>query len=236
MRPADHNRDAELRELFDGTVRILFKPNPYKTVKTYVLKYRSETIQAMDLFHTTFPHSKNLYLYREAEGFVRSFYRVFRGNEASSERQPVSELLAGFEILFNCDLTAKRAYLDADNDQVSMVEWLTLWWMIAMDWYLEQATHGIPVMAIRYADLNASREQVLKAIFDYCDLPTDQVSKALGVFDRDSQAGTFLARENPTQGNKLQFTPAQIDEMNRILARHPIIQQSDFIAPNTLRI
>jgi hypothetical protein len=235
MRDADHSRDAELRELFDCTVRILFKPNPYKTPKTYVLKYRSETLLAMDLFHATFPHTKNLYLYREAEGFVRSFYRVFKSDEFS-DTQPVDEFLEGFNQLFNYNVTPKRVYLDPDSDQISMVQWLTFWWMVAVEWYLEQAARGIPILAVRYADLNAHREQVLKAIFDYCGLPVEQVSKALVAFERDSQEGTFLARENSKEGNKLQLTEAEIAEMTRILARHPVIKVSDFIAPNTLRI
>jgi hypothetical protein len=235
LRAHDHSRDAELRELFDCTVRMLFKPNPFKQPKTYVLKYRSETLLAMDLFHAAIPHTKNLYLYREAEGFVRSFYRVFNNFETPLY-QTVSDVLQGFTALFNYDITAQAAYLDADSDQVSMVQWLTLWWTVAMDWYLEQAARDIPILAVRYADLNAQREQVVKAIFDYCGLPVEQVSKALVAFDRDSQEGTFLARENPREGNKLQLTEDEQQQMNRILARHPAIKVSDFIAPNTLKI
>jgi hypothetical protein len=43
-------------------------------------------------------------------------------------------------------------------------------------------------------------------------------------------------REKPPTRVRLQLTDEQKQEMNRILARHPVIQQSDFIAPNTLRV
>jgi hypothetical protein len=235
LRGDDHSRDAELRELFDDTVRMLFKPTPYKTPKTYILKYRIETIRAMDLFYAAIPHTKNLYLYREAEGFVRSFYRLFSGFDFPAYR-PVAETIEHFKLLFNYNIVPQCAYLDPNSDPISTVQWLTLWWIVAMDWYVEHAAKNIPILAVRYADLNAHREQVLKAIFDYCALPVEQVSKALVAFDRDSQEGTFLARENPKEGNKLLLTDEEKQQMNYILARHPIIKVSDFIAPNTLKI
>jgi hypothetical protein len=235
MRGDDHSRDAELRELFDDTVRMLFKPTPYKTPKTYVLKYRIETIYAMDLFYAALPHTKNLYLYREAEGFVRSFYRVFK-DIPEMERTAITDYVELFKVMYGYDITAQTIYLDPDSTHLSTVQMLTLWWLVGMDWYLEQSARGIPLLAVRYADLNAQRERVVKAIFDYCGLPVEQVSKALVAFDRDSQEGTFLARENPKEGNKLQLSAEEVAEMNRILARHPVIKVSDFIAPNTLNI
>src|SRR5690606_31157399 len=93
LREADHSRDAELRELADCTVRMLFKPNAFKTPTTYALKFRSEPLRVMDLFQGAFPHAKNLYLYRDAEGFVRSFYRLFRRDDESDEYTPVDEFI-----------------------------------------------------------------------------------------------------------------------------------------------
>jgi hypothetical protein len=235
LRGDDYSRDAELRELFDYTVRILFKPNPYKTPKTYILKYRIEAICAMDLFYAALPHTKNLYLYREAEGFVRSFYRVFK-DIPEMERTAIADYVELFKVMYGYDITAQTVYLDPDSTHLSTVQMLTLWWLVGMDWYLQQVARDIPLLAVRYADLNAHREQVLQAIFDYCGLPVEQVSKALVAFNRDSQEGSFLARENPKEGNKLQLTEDEQHQMNRILARHPVIKVSDFIAQNTLKI
>jgi hypothetical protein len=235
LRGDDHSRDAELRKLFDYTVRILFKPNPYKTPKTYVLKYRMETIRAMDLFYAALPHTKNLYLYREAEGFVRSFYRWFK-DVPEMQQTAIADYVGLFKAMFGYDITAQTVYLEPDSTHLSTVQTMTLWWLVGMEWYLEQAARGIPLLAIRYADLNAQREKVLTAIFDYCGLPVEQVAKTLVAFERDSQAGSGLARENPKEGNKLQLTEDEQHQMNRILARHPVIKVSDFIAPNTLKI
>lgn len=235
MRDDNHQRDAELRELFDCTVRILFKPNPYKKPATYALKYRMETLRAMDLFHETFPHAKNLYSYRDAAGFVASFYRIFKTHDAP-ETMPLSDFIASFNSMFRYDLTPKTIYLDPNAEQISIIQQMTLWWMVGIEWYLEQTASGIPILPVRYADLNQHREKVVTEIFKYCNLPVDKVSQSLSPFERDSQSGSPIARENPKEGNKYELTDEQQQEMTRILARHPVIKQSDFIVPDTLRV
>jgi hypothetical protein len=235
LRAADGSRDAELRVLLDCAVRILFKPTPFKQADTFALKFRSETLQVMDLYHATFPQARNLFLYRDALGFAASFYRIFkRANFPDS--QTLSDFVAGFSEQFNQDLSGADRYLDADTEQISTAQMLGLWWLIIMEAYLRQAARGIPILPVRYADLNAHREQVLAAIFTYCGLPTEQVAQTLSVFEHDSQAGSFLARENPSEGNALRLTDEQIAEITTILARHPVINVPDFIVPATLTL
>jgi hypothetical protein len=228
-------RDAELRALLDCTVRVLFKPTASKTPFTYALKLRSEGTQVMDLFQATFPQAKNLFLYRDAIGWVTSFYRIFsRGG--SSEPMPLDEFRTLFGLLFNYDFTQLTSYLDEGTTELSTVHVLTLWWLATMEWYLAKHALGIPILAARYADLNAYREEVLSALFTYCGLPPSKVRETLGVFARDSQAGTFLARDKPEEGNILRLSDAQQDEITRILSRHPTIDTSELIVPGTLHI
>jgi hypothetical protein len=67
-------------------------------------------------------------------------------------------------------------------------------------------------------------------------LPTAAVAATLEVFARDAQAGTLLARVNPTEGNQLRLSDAQLCDITTILQQHPVVQESDFIAPGTLRL
>jgi hypothetical protein len=138
--------------------------------------------------------------------------------------------------MMNYDFAPAADNLAPGVESLSMAQNLALWWSVIMDWYLAQHARGIPVLAVRYADLNAHREQVVKAIFEYCGLPTDQLAKSLSAFERDSQAGTFLARDKPNEGNTFKFNEEQLAEIAEILARHPVIQESDFVAPGTLRL
>jgi hypothetical protein len=228
-------QDAELRELLDCTVRVLFKPTALKTPSTFALKLRSEGTQVMDLFQATFPQAKNLFLYRDSIGWVTSFYRIFsRGG--SSEPTPLDEVCRLFDLLYKYDATRLVDYLEEGATEVSLIQFLTLWWLATIEWYLAQHAQGIPILAARYADLNTHREELLTALFTYCGLPTSKVKETFGVFARDSQAGTFLAREKPDEGNTQWLSEAQRNEITSILKHHPIITESDFIVPGTLRI
>jgi len=135
LRSADGQRDAELRDLLDCTVRFLCKPTPFKTPSTHALKLRNEGLRVMDLFQATFPQAKNLFLYRDAVGFVASFYRIFKLVHMP-ERMPLGEWRALFGELINEDFTHMSAYLDAGTAEVSLVQHLTLWWLAIIEWYL----------------------------------------------------------------------------------------------------
>lgn len=233
LRPADGSRDAELQDLFDCTIRVLFKPTPFKTADTFALKFRSEGLRIMDLCHAALPQAKNLFLYRDAVGFAASFYRIFKSVEFD-EYMTRTDWITVYTRSMNYDFAPAADNLAPGLERFSMPQQLALWWSVIIDWYLAQHAHGIPVLAVNYADLNAHREQVVRAIFEYCGLPTDQLAQSLRAFDRDSQAGTVLARANPNEGNKFKFNEAQLAEIAEILARHPIIKISDFVVPGTL--
>ena len=230
-----HNKtlpDPELSDLLDCTVRVLFRPTPFKTPSIYALKLRSEATQLIDLYQATFPTVRNLYLYRDAVGFVASFYRVFK-EEGDADIITFDEIARGLSYITTQDFSSMRSYLEPGTEQVSLSQWLTLWWIKITEWYLDAYARKFPVLAINYADFNRKREATLKAIFDYCGLPSGQVAETLHVFERDSQAGTILARENPTEGNKLKLSDAQIVEIRRMLAQHLVIQTLDYIVPGT---
>jgi hypothetical protein len=189
----------------------------------------------MDLFQSTFPQAKNLFLYRDAVGFVASFYRLFK-LVGVPEHMPIDQWRTLFGELVNEDFTHMSIYLKEGTAEISLVQHLALWWVAILEWYLAQHDRGIPVLAVRYADLNTAREQVLSAVFTHCGLPTAAVKGTLDVFARDAQAGTLLARVNPAEGNQLRLSEAQRREITTILQRHPVVKDSDFIVPGTFRV
>jgi hypothetical protein len=235
LRRAEGLPETELHELLDSTVRFLLKPTPFKAPSVLVLKLRSEGTQLMELFQASFPQARNLFSYRDAFGFVRSFYRILTRDRAPAPA-PVDRFVARFRQFTTYDATSLLACLDPGTTALSTLQFLTVWWMAAMEWYLAQQAGGIPALAIRYDDLNSRREQVVSAVFQYCGLPTAAVPQALGVFAQDAHAGTPLARDVPDQGNQLQLSEEQRQEILRILERHPRIQAPDFVVPGTLHV
>jgi len=190
----------------------------------------------MDLFQGAFPHAKSLFLYRDAIGLATSFSRLFRDSFGEPEYSPVGEWQNMMESYFHTDLSHFMTYLDDGREKISLPEQVALVWIITMEWYLAQVDGGCPVLAIRYDDLNQFREQTLRSIFAYCELPMSSVQQGLRAFDRDAQAGTPFARENPKESNKRMLNEEQIRSVKAILQRHPVLNTSDFNVPGTLQI
>ena len=235
LRRAHGAGEAALRDLLDCTVRFLFKPGAWSSPATCALKLRGEGLQVMDLFQATFPQATNLYLYRDALGFVASFYRIFK-QANMPDRIPLAAYLDQFGRMFQQDVTHQVAYLDAGTTALSLPQLLTLWWLLLTERYLAQQARGLPALAVRYADLTTQPERVVSALLEYCGLPTTQMPGLLRVFTRDAQAGTALARENPEEGNRLRLSEEEREAMARILRRHPMVTTPDFVAPGTLRV
>jgi hypothetical protein len=118
-------------------------------------------------------------------------------------------------------------------DALSWVECFALNWLIIMDRALGYCEQNIPILPLRYEDLNSNRLATVSRLFEYCDVPTSSVMQALKAFERDSQEGTVLARDH---GNITTFNDAQKAEIAAIIARHPVIQSPNFIMPGTLML
>ncbi len=237
LRGKDRSRDVELAKLLDSTLRFLFKPNGYKnrSATTYALKFRSEGVQVMDLYASTFPKAKGLFSYRDAVGCVASFYRLFI-KYGVPEREPLSEWTGFFLQQCAKDAADLRFYLGEGNEDIPLAKALALWWLFSMEAYLTQYERGVRALIVRYDDLNTHREETLRAVFTYCGLPASGVEKALRAFERDAQAGTGLARAYPKQGNALRLSDQQVADVYEVLERHPVINTPDFVLPGTLSV
>ena len=202
LRRADGSRDAELRDLLDCTVRVLFKPGAVKPPSTYALKLRGEGTMVMDLYDATFPEAKNLYPVPRRGRLGRNRFTAF-SNVAAPGTVPL-DAIAGLSEMLAFDVGHLASYLDAGSTEVSISQYLTLWWLAVMEAYLAQHKRGIPVLAVRYADLNLHRARVVAEVFRYCGLPDAGVEQALGVFARDAQAGTWLSAGELGAGKRAQ--------------------------------
>jgi hypothetical protein len=228
--------DAELGLLADSALRFLFRPGHlprHNTEMTPAVKLRSEGVRLMALLQQAFPQATPLFLYRDTLGWVNSFHRIFHKLQML-ESVTVDAWQHQYEGFLHTDLSHLRSFLAPQQQQLTLVEQLTLWWIAIMEWYLIQWQAGVPVLAVRYTDLNGARELTLNAIFAHCGLPAAAVQPALSAFAADSQAGTLLAREHPDQGSPLALTAQEVKQMVTILQRHPQLRHPNFWAPGTL--
>jgi hypothetical protein len=105
-------------------------------------------------------------------------------------------------------------------------------WVSAMDRYLDLHAQGVPMLAVQYEALTAFPAPTLRTIFEYCDLPIEEVNATGRIFDEDSQEGTSLAR-NRLQTRSFVMTSDHRSQIGQLLRQHPRIQTPGFIVPNT---
>ena len=106
-------------------------------------------------------------------------------------------------------------------------------WLSLMQRYLELRERGVPLCALRYEDLKAAPEEMVAAVFAYCDLPAVNLRQVISVFDEDSQRGTRLSQAQSSQ-NPYVLTDQQLAEIRAMLQLHPVLNTPDIILPNTL--
>lgn len=224
---SDSVQEGELVELADSTLRFLFKDHHSAGIQAHAVKFRNQGTLVMDVFQAAFPEGKNIFLYRNIEGFVSSFQRILR-SVGLPESKPFIDWRAEFQAYLAGDLNHMSQYLEEGQTELTIAEQLTLWWLAVIEWYLAQADCGIPAKSVSYSELVATPKETLSAIFEYCSLPTHKVAQGLKAYERDSQAGTRMARENPDEVNSQQLTSDELLAVHKILSRHPVIRRDDF--------
>jgi hypothetical protein len=236
-RPEPAHQEPALQALADGAMRFLFRPQSSQIGgvprATQAVKLRSEGVRVMDLLQNTFPQAKNVFLYRDALGWVNSFHRIFTKLDLAAPLT-VDAWQTMYEGFLQADLAHLRGYLPPGCTHLSLAQQLLLWWITTMEWYQAQWQRGTPVLAVRYADLNQERALTLDAIFAHCGLPADAVEPALAAFANDSQAGTAVARTVANKGSDLTLDDRAIAEIITILQRHPFLRHPNVWLPGTL--
>ena len=225
-------QEAELQELAESTVRFLFKDHHESGLQAHAVKFRNQGTLVMDIFQAAFPQGKNLFLYRDVVGFVASFQRILR-QVGLPESKPFLAWRAEFQSYLAGELSHFSRYVGGEQVALTIAQQMTLWWLAVIEWYMVQHNQGVPAMAVSYADLVATQEETLTAIFHYCGLPTNRVVQGLQAYAKDSQAGTRMARENPLEVNSQRLTPNELTAVQNILAQHPSIGRSDFTLPSS---
>jgi hypothetical protein len=132
------------------------------------------------------------------------------------------------------DFASFAPLFDPNATALSAVELLTLWWVSIMDTYRTNAKALTEILPLRYQDLNDYPQQIMTNLFDYCGIPRSEVAHALRAFDKDSQAGTSMARDTANRGNQQALTDQQIAEITAMVRRHPILKDPNIILPGSL--
>jgi hypothetical protein len=223
-------KEMELKALLDASIRLLCK-TPAQTA--WVIKGRSWVVELGDWLHELYPNTKNIFLYREVESWIKSNLGAFISEaeqpETAEQRFQLENEARGWMQLF----VPSIARYDF-NEHLSLTGLSTLMWLSLMERYVELDRVGVKMLAIQYPSWHLDPQRTALSMLDYCGIRPADLTAIEEILKKDSQAGTSIAQE-AIKKKGLVSDLVNVDEMNRFLQRHAYIRSPDFEVPNTLR-
>lgn len=227
MKNSHPTQKDELMALLKATVLLLCKTN---AEAAWVIKEHSYALELTGWLGEIFPQAKHLFLYRNAETWMRSCLSAyFGGGEMTLEE------LRGHETDYRgykAPLIPVIGQLEAEPHR-SFAELMSLEWLNYLERYTQFCEQGMEMLAIRYQDWKREPRKTAEAMLDYCDCRPGDLSAVYAALEQDSQAGTILAQDTFKQ--KWILTKSDWATMGQILQSHAFINSADYEAINTMR-
>jgi hypothetical protein len=163
---------------------------------------------------------KHFFMYRDTWATVKSFYKLF-GTEL---QRKLFTILMKYSAHTWIQLTKQRVDMVNNILKKKKIEFTTsveasvaasigiVCYAVAK--YIQLQEQGLPICAFRYEDLLNDAKYSIEALFEYCHLPLDLVSKGLRAMAKDSQRNTLVSRTIPRYSTKGQMHE---DQMKQIL-------------------
>ena len=192
---------------------------------------QSFVIELGDWLHNLYPQSKNIFLYRHAETWLRSGLRAYGQGRATTEEESQLQEEQRREILG--PLVPSIAQYDP-NQPLPHAGTLSLMWLRAMELYVQYCNMGHQMLAIRYESWRKAPRQTASTMLDYCQCRPTDMTAIYETLNRDSQAGTHLSR-NILGQHKRVLADHELAELNKHLQNHAFIHEADFEVPYTMK-
>jgi hypothetical protein len=232
IRPENGRRDDELAQLLWSCIRLLCKPIPDSKITHWVLKIRPIGFGVSHLMKQAFSTAKTIFLYRNSNQVVTSFIRAFGIPNLETWKNYLNQ--KEFHIRL---LPLLENYFKQEYNQATAINFYTVRWLYFLRRYLSIYQPAQAICALRYEELVKHPQEIVRSLFELCDLPTSEVPVACQAFEKDSQAGSYLSRDN---ARKYDLSDADIQTIQtailQFLQQQPDIQSPDFIVPATLGI
>ena len=221
-----HERDS--LDLLRAAGRFHFVAGARRGDHTMVVKHHSQSLFMAERLRVANPDAKFIFMYREGESWANSVCQM-----AQSYGFAVLQDRVAGETLWHIMSGAQavgtmRDFIDAENEDPQGDRWIAALWGIYLIEYLRLWDKEFKFLAIDYHKLNSERLVTVQRIFRHCGLSTDHLEQVLTAFDKDSQAGTSLAKDRKLAG----FSETNYENFRETLARFKSIKSPRMILPS----
>lgn len=227
LRDFNGSNDEEIGRLVRSCLRLLCKATAQVSQPAgWVVKLRSFGIELGDLFHVQCPGTRNVFLYRDLPSWMQSAGRAFATSEDDlALRQSVQATLSAM-------VPFVARHVEGQGALLSLSALGAHAWIATMERYLDLHAQGVPMLALRYADIVTAPRAVLQQLIDYCGFAHLDTGPVFAVLERDSQAGSTLSRE-ALAGREFTLSAEGQAEVAQLLAARPALHSGQCLLPST---
>lgn len=183
--------------LIRAATRLLYRPPEGRRISTFVIKPRAESVVQAPEFALALPQSRNVFMYRDAEGFVDSLYKFAQKLTGEAFNKPEFHELAWRLSSVNAPSALWHDYFPGRDDRLDHAPRMTLGWVLRIDAYLAALDKGIRMHPIHYHDLNTNRRAETVRLMAAFGIALDHLDLAMRAFEKDSQEGSGGERDKP---------------------------------------
>jgi Sulfotransferase domain len=228
----DNIDDQTMRRLMRAGMRFLTIFAGAAEAHTIVVKQYSQLTTLLQTMHKAVPKTKSLFLYRDGKSWPNSHYHFIQKIGLSMIIPPEKRDFQWWILSGNVSRSEIEGIVDLHADVVTFDSVVAVCWALHMKMYLQAIKDGVPMLAVRYNELNVDRVKTIARIFDYLGISAELALTTLDAFDEDSHQGTRTARDK----NELNFTDENYARVADVYARPRIAIDPNLILPDGVAV
>ncbi|XP_066926544.1 uncharacterized protein [Clytia hemisphaerica] len=200
------NRET-LKKLCLSVILMTIKHGNTRNSTCIFIKLKNYALFLVDIMVEVLPSMKQVYMYRQGIGFVRSWEKLFIANDWKPLPTHIHKLICGIGKHRLMKDSLQR--IESVNlEDLSHFAKIALIWIFSAVAYERLLQSDLKMKSLKYEHLVANPKKVLTNFFEFVELPLDQLPDIEDAFSNDSQQDTpFSSRHVDKEKLKLGLAP-----------------------------
>jgi hypothetical protein len=220
--------EQTMRPLMRAGMRFLTQFAGAAEAEVIIIKQYSQLIPLLRQMHEAAPNTKSLFLYRDGKSWPNSCYHFIQKLGLSMIIPPEERDFQWWITSGDAPQAEIEGIVDLRADVVPFDGLAAICWALHMKMYSQAIHDGMPIMAVRYNEMNLDRVKTIGRIFGYVGIPTELASATLDAFDADSHQGTRTASDK----RELNFDEENYQRLAEVYAHPRMAIDPDLILPD----
>jgi len=205
-------------------IRVMCKPvkSPGK-VDAYVFKQRSPQTTCATLYGRLFPNAKQIFMWRDRKKTAESSERLLNQMPSYMIARSTYWIPSWIRAQFSYHILGRHCgFFPQDFTDICSHPILAglLPVAVMLGTYKRLYAAEYKIAAVRYEDIFADQKYCFKAIFDYCNLGPEVLTKAMSACGEDSQKYSGFAKATVENATNSPWTSVAKVKANEIMKRH----------------